>query len=86
MIQPLVTVLLCTVGRRGLLPMAIRSYLSQSWENKELVVITSSPVRDLLEEIPALNYIEFDGCPGCVSCSGFSRVGPEYDANLRVTA
>jgi glycosyltransferase involved in cell wall biosynthesis len=59
MTQPLCSVLLCTLGRRDLLLMAIESYLSQDWENKELVIVASGElVYDLVEDIPNISYIQ----------------------------
>jgi glycosyltransferase involved in cell wall biosynthesis len=50
---------LCTNNNRHLLPVAIASYLSQDWPDKELVVIDDGTdrVQDLFEDIPGCTYV-----------------------------
>ena len=56
---PLVSCLLCTRDARHLVQMAIDSYLSQEYENRELVVVDDGPdpIADMLQGIPNLVYI-----------------------------
>lgn len=58
MSQPLVTVLLCHHNMRDLVPIALASYLSQDYENLELVVVDSDrePIEDLVRDIPNCRY------------------------------
>lgn len=61
MTDPLCTVLICTHNRRELFKGALACYLSQEYENKELVVVESGSdrVHDLLQDIPNCTYICF---------------------------
>ena len=54
----LVSCIIPTGDRRTLLPLALASYLSQDWPEKELVIIDDGalPVSDLIEDIPACVY------------------------------
>lgn len=53
-----VSVLLCTHNSRALLPIAIESYLSQDYENKELMVIDDGDdlIADMVKGIPGVHY------------------------------
>jgi O-antigen biosynthesis protein len=56
---PKVSCLLCTHGRRAMVQLAIDSYLSQDYPEKELVVVDGStdPIGDLVVGIPGLVYL-----------------------------
>ena len=56
---PLVTVLLCHHRLRHMVQMAIDSYLSQDYENRELLVVDDGPesIGDLVKDIPRCLYI-----------------------------
>jgi glycosyltransferase involved in cell wall biosynthesis len=58
--QPLVTVLLCHNGLRRMVKIAIDSYLSQDYPNRELIVVDDGPdlIFDLVMPIPACHYIQ----------------------------
>src|ERR1019366_781487 len=55
---PMISVLLCTHNSRALLPIAIESYLSQEYENKELIVIDDGDdlIADMVKGIPGVHY------------------------------
>jgi glycosyltransferase involved in cell wall biosynthesis len=55
----LVSCVLCTHDNRDLLPVAIASYLSQDYAEKELVVVDDGTdgVYDLFQDIPGCSYI-----------------------------
>lgn len=57
--NPLVSVLLCTHNSRPMVPIAIKSYLTQDWPNLELVVVDDGeePIDDLVLDIPNGRYI-----------------------------
>lgn len=58
MTLPLVSVLLCTHNSRELLPIAIDSYLSQNYPNRELVVVDDGDdlIEDMVKDIPNVQY------------------------------
>ena len=57
---PLVSVLLCTHGRRSLLPLALESYNSQNYPELELLVIDDceyDPIEDMLVNVLNARYL-----------------------------
>jgi len=60
-LNPLVSVLLCHNRLRHMVQMAIDSYLSQDYANRELVVVDDGPepISDLVEHIPACRYFVY---------------------------
>jgi glycosyltransferase involved in cell wall biosynthesis len=60
-VKPLVTVLLCHNSLRHMVKLAIDSYTSQDYENRELVVIDDGPetIKDLVEGVPNCQYFFF---------------------------
>lgn len=54
--HPLVSCVLCTRNNRHMIPVAIASYLSQYWPNKELVVVDDGEdcIYDLVKDIPGV--------------------------------
>ena len=56
---PLVTVLLCHHRLRHMVQMAIDSYLSQDYENRELLVVDDGPepIADLMKDVSHCRYV-----------------------------
>jgi cellulose synthase/poly-beta-1,6-N-acetylglucosamine synthase-like glycosyltransferase len=55
---PLVSCIMPTYNRRGMMPLAIRSFLRQDYPNRELIVVDDGdePVEDLVSGLPGLRY------------------------------
>jgi len=55
----MVSVLLCHHNMRGRVVRAIECYLSQTWPNKELIVVDDGdePIADLVKDVPGVTYI-----------------------------
>ncbi len=59
---PLVSCIMPTYNRRKFIPQAIRYFLSQDYERKELIVVDygTDPVRDLIPTDDHIRYIRLD--------------------------
>jgi glycosyltransferase involved in cell wall biosynthesis len=57
----LVSCIMPTQNRRNFIPLAIQSYLSQEWSEKELIVVDSGldRVEDLFVNVPGAKYIYY---------------------------
>lgn len=60
--QPLVSCVMPTYNRRNFIPHAVRYFLRQDYQNKELIIIDDGDdsVKDLIPEIPQIRYIRLD--------------------------
>lgn len=60
--QPLVSCIMPTYNRRAFIPYAIRYFLRQDYENKELIVIDDGTdnIQDLIPNIPKVRYFRLD--------------------------
>lgn len=61
--QPLVSCLMPTADRRGLVPRALRYFLAQDYAQRELVVVDDGreSVADLMPEDPRVRYVRLEG-------------------------
>ncbi len=61
--EPLVSCIMPTADRRGFIPGAIRCFLEQSYDNRELVVVDDGDnrVKDLIPGDPRIRYFEAAG-------------------------
>jgi glycosyltransferase involved in cell wall biosynthesis len=61
--EPLVSCIMPTYNRRRFVPLAVRTFLTQDYPNRELVVIDdgSEPVADLVEGAPGVRYFRLPG-------------------------
>ena len=59
---PLVSCIMPTYNRRSFVPNAIRYFLQQDYEQKELIVIDdgTDPVKDLIPETPGIRYFRLE--------------------------
>jgi predicted O-methyltransferase YrrM len=57
--EPLVSCIMPTADRRAFVPLAIRYFLRQDYENRELIILDdgSDPVSDLIPKDPRIRYI-----------------------------
>ena len=60
--QPLVSCIMPTYNRRVFVPQAIRYFLRQDYENKELVVVDdgTDSIHDLIPDIPSIRYFRLE--------------------------
>lgn len=60
--QPLVSCVMPTYNRRKFVPFAIKYYLRQDYENKELIIIDdgADSVQDLVPNLPGIRYYRYD--------------------------
>jgi glycosyltransferase involved in cell wall biosynthesis len=60
--QPLVSCVMPTYNRRQFVPYAIKYFLRQDYENKELIIIDDGPdaVQDIVPDLPGIRYYRHD--------------------------
>ncbi len=60
--KPLVSCIMPTYNRREFVPRAIKYFLRQDYDNKELIIIDdgSDPVEDLVPDLPGIRYFRHD--------------------------
>ncbi|GEM_PF-2719063 len=61
--RPLVSCIMPTADRRPFVPQAIRRFLAQDYEPRELVIVDdgADPIADLVPEDPRLRYVRLEG-------------------------